>query len=616
METHQVAWGLDIGHASIKAIKLARSGTGVAVLGYAVEPVHVAEDGDRDAAVLAALGNIAQGEDFGATPVFCALSGRQVYTKTVNIPVINPKKMDKMVELEARQQIPGNFDEIEWGYHPSPAADGQSIDAALFAVKRDVIENLIARCKSVGINLAGISVPSLALYNFVRYDQDFPADEAVLILDVGAENTDLVCYKGDQLWMRNLSVSGNDITQAFAKKFRVSVEEAERLKRQVTDSRQADRIIKVIEGGLGDLVSEVNRSIGFYRNQNADAKLDNLVISGNTFRLPGLPEYLADKLRLTVNILEDLDKIDVAPGLDRSNFMNDLQSLGVALGLALQATGAARANVNLMPNQVQAERLLKTKRWAAVAAIAIVGASLWLDYNMVDEIRTTNLSLAERVEGYATANQKRSAESDSALRTVQEVAPALQKFDALGAGQGLVNAALEGTITAIQELATTPSLTPPVPEDATGQAPPLAGVYLRSIELAASPRNAPFQPLAPGENRIVTVLVDIPASPHQAEIRSRLLRRLGEIAVPAYLPLLGPAASDDKAAPRRLFSDVQATSDEKGSLFWSFINPSNLDDQGNLKPLKTEHKIEVSTTTFVCTLARPANEAAAPEAQP
>ena len=139
MDSHPIAWGLDIGNSTIKAVKLSRTGTGVTVLGYAIEPITVPEGGDRDQALVNALQAIVAREEFGVTPVFAAISGRQVFTRAVNVPVINPKKMHTMVELEAQQQIPGNFNEVEWGYHSSPAADGASLDVALFAVKREVI---------------------------------------------------------------------------------------------------------------------------------------------------------------------------------------------------------------------------------------------------------------------------------------------------------------------------------------------------------------------------------------------------------------------------------------------------------------------------------------------
>ena len=50
-----------------------------------------------------------------------------------------------------------------------------------------------------------------------------------------------------------------DITKAFMKQFRVSFEEAETLKRQIGDSRQAEKILKVLEGTLNELTSEVQR---------------------------------------------------------------------------------------------------------------------------------------------------------------------------------------------------------------------------------------------------------------------------------------------------------------------------------------------------------------------
>jgi type IV pilus assembly protein PilM len=596
MDSHPIAWGLDIGHSSIKAVKLSRTGEGVIVIGYAIEPISVPEGGDRDLAVTTALQAIVAREEFGTTPVFAAISGRQVFNRAVNVPVINQKRMHAMVELEAKQQIPGNFDEVEWGYHSSPAADGTSLDVALFAVKREIIQQMVAKCRTVGLNLAGVSVPSLALYNFIKFDQSFPDGEAVIILDVGADNTDLVVYQADQLWMRSLPVSGNDITQVFAKKFRVSIAEAETLKRQVGDSRQAEKIIKVIESGLTELVSEVNRSLGFYRTQNTTATLDNLVISGNTFRLPGLPEYMAEKLRLTINILEDLDKIQVASGLDRSHFMQDLQSLGVAMGLALQATGVARANVNLMPSGLQTERILASKRWAAAAIIGLLGATLYADYAIASSAADTNMRLGEKVMQYAKDNKERMKQSESVLQEVQQLAPQLATFDVVGSNQGLTHAVFSGVCGIIQSVATTPGYRPAAPTQSNLAltTPPLQGAYLRRIDLAQPPTGLdPFRPLA--TVRTVSVLIDIPSGAQQTEIRSALLKSLRELPVPETLRDLSPGTT--------LFSDVQATSEIDGQVEWYYIDRDNLDASGSVKPIEEKRTLPTSTTTFTCTIA-------------
>ncbi len=603
MDSHPVAWGLDIGHSSIKAVKLSRSGDGVTVLGYAIEPITVPEGGDRDAAVTSALQAIVAREEFGSTPVYAAISGRQVFSRAVNVPVINQKRMHAMVELEAKQQIPGNFDEVEWGYHSSPAADGSSLDVALFAVKREIIEQLIAKCKSVSLNLAGVSVPSLALYNFIKFDQQFPDGEAVIILDVGADNTDLVVYQADQLWMRSLPVSGNDITQVFAKKFRVSIGEAETLKRQVGDSRQAEKIIKVIESGLTELVSEINRSLGFYRTQNATATLDNLVISGNTFRLPGLPEYMAEKLRLTINILEDLDRIQVASGLDRTHFMQDLQALGVAMGLGLQATGVSRADVNLMPSGMQTERILAQKKWAAIAAIGLLGATMWIDYAVASSAADTNARLAEKVTRYAKDNSERMKDSRAVLEKVQQLAPQLASFDMVGANQGLTHAVLASVIGAVQDIVRNPGYRPPTPTlpSIAETTPPLQGAYLRKVEFVEPTGGGdPFRPLA--MPRLVTVQIDIPAGSSQGEVRSALLKSLRDLPLPAHLQDLSKAPT--------LFSDVQATADIEGTVSWYYLDRDRLDENGSLKPIEEKKTLATSTTTYTCTIAAVGGEAA------
>ncbi len=623
MHTFPVCWGLDVGHASIKAVKLSRQGTKVSVLGYAIEPITVPEGGDREESVVAALKALALREEFKDTPVVAALSGRQVFSRTVNIPILNPKNIDRMIELEAQQQIPGDFSEIEWGYHMSPAADGASKDVALFAVKRELTQEVMVKCRRAGVNLVGISISSLALYNFVRFDQVFPEDETVVILDVGAENTDLVCYQGETLWMRTLGVAGNDITKAFMKKFKVSFDEAEILKRQAGDSKQADRIIKVIEGSLTELTSEVQRSLGFYKSQNAAAKLDNLVISGSTFRLPGLPEYMAERLRYTVNILEDLDKIQVAPGLERDHFMHDLQSLGVAMGLALQGTGVARANVDLMPSSQQLQRVLATKRWAGLAIVAAIGAMLVMDHMIVGGVADENVRLIKKIKDSFAQNTNRQQASRDALSQVAPKALDLKSFEVYGTQQGVTagiyQAILEAIVSVNQARGAVAG-----PIDARGEnksdtkPTPLQPMYLRSLTLpsfAIDATTGPFKPLS--ATRKVTLVVSIPVVATPGDVTRQLLDLLKLMPVPESLAAAhpdmaafrawqqkNPSATADEVAKRqpKLFSEVQAISDSSGEESYYYIDKSATDAKGDLLPIEDERKAPAKLVTLACTL--------------
>ena len=595
MEKYPIVWGLDIGHSSIKAAKIARNGNAVSVMGYAIEPIAVSEEGDRDEAVVKALQLLAQHEEFGAIPVIASLSGRQIFSRTINIPVLNPKKVDKMVELEARQQIPGNFEEVEWGYHLSPNPDGASNDVALFAAKRDLTDELVRKCKRAGINLVGVSVSSLALYNFVRFDQEFPDDETVIILDVGAENTDLVLYQGETLWMRTLALSGNDVTKVFMKKFRVSFEEAETLKRQIGDSRQAEKIFKVLEGTLNELTSEVQRSLGFYKSQNTSAKLENIVISGNTFRLPNMPEYIAERLRYTVNILEDLNKIQVAGGIEREHFLRDLQSLGVAIGLGLQGTGIAKANVNLLSTTEQLERVLKSKRWAAVVLMILLGVAFAVNFTVVNNVMKANAAMSEEINRKFSKNELEVKDSREVLIKVGPVAAELKSFSGYGR-KGVVHAAFEGVLGTMQDFIKEKGLINPdgLPPE-KGGLPRLQAIYLESIEVPSFPYekdNGPFRPT--DSDRMVRVKVRIPrASDALKSLPQQIVDKLKVLPTPSYLKGFYPA--------EHLFADAQIKNDEtRDDVYWLVDNTQADVTTGTFKTVKEEKKLPVRVVTFEC----------------
>ena len=605
MEKYPLVWGLDIGHSSIKAVKLSRTGNSVTVMGYAIEPINVTEDGDRDEAVVKALQQLAQHEEFGGIPVVASLSGRQIFSRTINIPVLNPKKVDKMVELEARQQIPGNFEEVEWGYHLSPNPDGASNDVALFAAKRELTNELVRKCKRAGINLVGVSVSSLALYNFVRFDQEFSDDETVIILDVGAENTDLVLYQGETLWMRTLALSGNDVTKVFMKKFRVSFEEAETLKRQIGDSRQAEKILKVLEGTLNELTSEVQRSLGFYKSQNPSAKLENIVISGNTFRLPNLPEYIAERLRYTVNILEDLDKIQVAGGIERENFLRDLQSLGVGGGRARPRGGRGHTPPQQVWSAPQKKHQRKDPPWAAVALILLLGAAFVINLMVVTRVMNDNIAMSRVIISKHDDNEGRVKDSRKVLAEVEPLATTLKGFNAYGR-KGVVHASMEGVLKTLQDfIANNPLPANDIPPEKGGP-PQLQAVYVQSIEVPPFPYdkdNGPFQPLA--NDRLVRVTVRIPRTENDTlkGLPQQIVNKFKVLPVPEYLKSFYPA--------EHLFSDAQVKNEVMGEdSYWLIDNTQADDKAGTFKKIQEERKLAVRILTFDCYIASPSNTTA------
>jgi Tfp pilus assembly PilM family ATPase len=451
--------------------------------------------------------------------------------------------------------------------------------------------------------LVGISVTSLALYNFVRYDQEFSQDESIVILDVGAENTDLVIYKGDTLWIRNLGLSGNDITRAFMKKFRVSFEEAESLKCQVAESRQADKIFKVIEGSLAELSSDVQRSLGFYKSQNEGAVFQNVVVAGNTFKLPGLTQYMADRLGYAIISLVELEKIKVDASLDRQQFLEDLQSLGVSIGLAMQGLGAAQANINLLPKDLRIQSMLKTKMWAMVAVLILIAVAKFLSYTAASKNLNTVQDEIIKMAKVRTAIERDINETGTKMNDLAKAVAPLTIYRGYGLHRGFLHCVSSQTMGVFNDLAIQPLVYKDPPKPALphkeGGDPALQSVYIQTLTINEQRANVgqtvflPSQPAAgpngKPESRELLVQALIPQNTLMPQntldsnkIREKLKDELSNLKVSReYFQVIDPL--EQNADAPQLFESVVTTKEsESKTIDWFYIDRYKTDAKGNI----------------------------------
>ena len=194
--------------------------------------------------------------------------------------------------------------------------------------------------------MPGSSRPScspapLALYNSARFD-GLLSDKTTLLLDIGAENTDLIIASPAGLWTRTIPLGGNSFTDTLVKSFKLSFSKAENLKRTAATSKYARQIFQTMRPIFADLVQELQRSIGFYTSTHRDAELVKAVGLGNAFKLPGLQKYLQQNLGLDVARPESFAKLTPVAGADVSTLKENLLSFAVAYGLAVAGAAAGQ----------------------------------------------------------------------------------------------------------------------------------------------------------------------------------------------------------------------------------------------------------------------------------
>jgi len=300
------------------------------------------------------------------------ISGSEVFCRFINLPPV-PESIADIIRYEARQQIPFDIEDVVWDYQPvqDEYELGEEIEVALFALKKDRLNELMDMLGEWRRNLRIIQNAPLALYNFLYYEGR--TEEPVILLDVGSVTADLLVLNPPRFWLRTLLTAGGDLTRSLMQRFKIGAAEAERLKRRLGSSEHKNRILKLFRPIVDDITNEVQRSLGYYKSLARDVRFDKMLAVGSAMRLEGLSEMVGKGLQYEVMQLDSLKRMELAEGVDRAAFLEALPGLGSALGMLVQGAGEGRMHVNMVPDEVSfANALNRKKPWLLAASVCVL----------------------------------------------------------------------------------------------------------------------------------------------------------------------------------------------------------------------------------------------------
>ena len=379
----KAAWGMEVGAAAIKAVRLERENDRVEITDFAVVPhrkVLATPDVDQDDMTRLSLGQFISQKVLEGEHLVVSVPGHAAFARFAKLPPVDPRKVPDIVKFEAVQQIPFPIDQVEWDYQTFTSDDSPEVEVGIFAITRDRVQQRLALYRELGISPASMTLSPVAVYNAMAYDHDLSDRKGPIVyLDLGTYATDVIVAEQGRCWIRTFPLGGTHFTEAIANAFKLSYAKAEKLKQETAASKYAKQIMQAMRPVFSDLLQDLQRSIGYYQTLHRDAKLSTMVGLGSTFKIPGLRKFLGQQLQMQVLRLDEYKKIAVS-GRDAATFAQNTVSMATAYGLALQGVGLARINANLVPVETVRAQLWrqKTKWFAAAAAVAVVGAGMML----------------------------------------------------------------------------------------------------------------------------------------------------------------------------------------------------------------------------------------------
>lgn len=383
-------WGIDVSRYSVKAVRLEESREGVRLTDVDVIPYKTTgrlEEADLEGRIVEALKDLKFSRKIGGEKVALSLPTHSSFNRLIKLPPV--EDVVKAVHYEAQAQIPFSLDQVVWGYQmvERQYAPGEEKEVILVALKREIIDNFLKSIDPVGLNIEHIQLSPIALYNFLVADQD--VSQPMIVLEMGADNSSLIVIEGERFWVRNIPISGNDITKAIMEAFNLPHDKAEALKVNALQSPHVEKIYQTIVPVYKNIVSEIHRSLGYYKSMSKQAKFDRIMLLGNGTKALNFQRFMGQALQIQPVRIQQLNTIGLAGSVDPRVLNANLQSMGTALGLALQGLGRTRNHVNLLPPEFLKKKQVRRKYPVVAVAVAILYAVLFFAMSRMDaKLRT------------------------------------------------------------------------------------------------------------------------------------------------------------------------------------------------------------------------------------
>ncbi|MBN2018839.1 MAG: type IV pilus assembly protein PilM [Sedimentisphaerales bacterium] len=400
-------WAVDIGNTSLKALRLSNESGALEVIGFDCIPHGKIlsgtgiKDQEKQELIALSLRQFVQQNDIAKDEIIVAVPSLNSFSRFVNLPPVEKKRIPEIVKFEATQQIPFDINEVSWDWQMMTGEEAKAGEAkvGIFAIKNDVVMAELEHFGREDLQVSYVQIAQMALYNYLYYDRPdlMKSDtQATVILNIGAENTDLVVCTRSNVWQRTIAMGGNAFTKAIADTFKLSFEKAEKLKRTAPMSKYARQILQAMKPVFADLASEIQRSLGFYTSANPSSKLARIVALGGGTKMRGLLQYLQQSLQLPIERPDAFKRVALNASVSAAKFHENVSDFGIVYGLAVQSLGLAAIEINLLPRSVARSMVWasKTKYFVAAACMILLASVLALARTIIDQSSYKNKSAA------------------------------------------------------------------------------------------------------------------------------------------------------------------------------------------------------------------------------
>jgi type IV pilus assembly protein PilM len=346
------AVGLDIGHSSVKALELRKSGTDLIVDNYGSVPIQDSSTPVKRAeSVTRAIQELFSQVHFSTKRIITAVSGEAVIVRVLRLPYFSEKETEELhfaVQSEAQDFIPYDMKDVSFDYQRigeiDAGSEGKALEVLIVAAQKELVSTYTQMARAAGLDPRIVDIGSFALVNAVHHGAGMTPETPIALVDIGSAVTNIAIMKGNTTrFTRDLSTAGATITRAIMSELGLDEKAAENAKveygisfepeteepeiltlsqsnlpdllQMTGESYQAleesidQRVHAICMQFLGEIVSEIKRCLLFYENQLDGQTVETVYLTGGTVRMKNAQQYIQTLLDTPTEILDPFVKV-------------------------------------------------------------------------------------------------------------------------------------------------------------------------------------------------------------------------------------------------------------------------------------------------------------------
>ena len=337
--------GIDIGNSAIKVAKITGGPKNYHVQKYASVPLSEGaiiecEIQKREEIVKAIVEAMARA-DIQETNVCIGMSGANTITKKLQVSDGTEEEIEDQVIWESEQYLPFDLEEVKISIYVLGENQSGGVDVVIGAAKNVAIGEIKEIVEQAGLKVKIIDLEIYALANVVEFvlaDAIKGMECSWMVLDIGAQNTLAIIYRGQRIvYSKEVLMGGLFITEEIQRTMGVTYNEAEDLKSLSGKSQEfPQEVLDIVNRVLMNIFEEIKKIIDFYHNSTAGETIEKCFVTGGTLLLPMTLDYLKEVIDMEVQTLNPFEKIT----FNKKNIKEDIDDMAlkslVVIGLAMR----------------------------------------------------------------------------------------------------------------------------------------------------------------------------------------------------------------------------------------------------------------------------------------